>query len=141
MNEEISPVKVPQPGRMISRPVLLSLLCLFSFIFFGILSILFIVTVFFSGWITEVMNHYIPDITITKSRISLVLIAGALLHSAGFAGAVMIWKLKKKGYYLLGGSCLIVAASQTFLPQISAVTTAVYILLVLFFGLFFRRLS
>ena len=140
MNEETSPVNVPQPGRVMPRPVLLSVICLFSLVFFSILSLLFIAAVLYSGWITDVTNQYIPDMPHSKSRVSLILIAGAFLHLLGLTGTLLIWRMQKRGYYMLGLSCLVISAFQAFQAPVSISMTAVYISIILLFGLFFRRL-
>ena len=141
MNEEIKPVKIPNTGQEKFRPVLLSVLCFFSFVFFAVLSVLFFIGLFYSGWITSVSNQYIPHEAVSKSHIFIILLAGFLLHFMAFTGSVLIWNLHKTGYYILGFSCLIIAGYQTLQPQITVTTTAIYIVLLLLFGLFFRRLQ
>ena len=140
MNEEIRPIKIQESGQVKSRPVLLSVLCLFSFVFLGMLSIFFFTGMFFSGWITSVTNQYFPKEAIQQSHILIITGAGFLLHLLAIAGSIMIWNLKKTGFYMLGFSCIIITIYQTFRPQISLSTTALYIILILLFGLFFRRL-
>ena len=142
MEEGVKPVKIrpAKPGPVISRPVFLTILCLFSFVFFGILSIILFLGVFWSGWITQVTNQYDPPENFTKNQILIYLLAGFLLHALSFAGTILIWKLKRSGYYLLGFSCLVMATIQTYQPEVSISTTGVYIILILLFGIFFRRL-
>ncbi len=140
MEEKIKPVKIPKAGQAASRPVLLTVFCLFSFVFFSVMSLLFFMGAFWSGWVTRVTNQYTPSEIYTKNQILIIFLAGFLLHLLAFTGTILIWNLRKTGYYLFGLSCLIIASFQSFQPQIAVTTTAIYILLLLFFGIFFRRL-
>ena len=128
------------PGDSKSRPVVLSILCLFGFVYFTLLSLLFILAIFYSGWITEVTNKYMPAEAVTRSRVLLVFITGALLHAVAFAGLILIWNRRKMGYFLLGIPCFAIAAWHLFQSQISISSTLVYIIFIIVFGLYYRRL-
>ena len=121
------------------RPFLLTLLCLFSFIFYGLISILLLLAFFFSGWISEVRNSYLPDRTESKGTIILILVAGLLLHLVSLFGSINIWYRRKSGYLMLSISTLIIALYQLFSDRISVFTTAVYIILIVLFGIYYRR--
>jgi len=129
----------PQPVR--SRPVLLSVFCLFSFVYFFLLFTFLLIALFYSGRISEVARTYLPEAEITKTQVFLLFTSGILLHGTAFAGTLLIWKLKRMGYLLLTLSCLIMASYQLFQPRINITSTGVYILLILLFGLFYRRLQ
>jgi hypothetical protein len=140
MDEEHKPNEADKTGRQHTRPVFLTALCLFSFVYFGLFTILFLLGLFYSGTVTKVITQYLPADVPASSGIRLIFAGGFLLHLLGFIGSVLLWKLRKSGYYLIAGICLAVATFQTFRPDISVASTAVYILLVIFFGIFFRRL-
>lgn len=140
MNSEISHNSSAESGHEKSRPVLLSVLCFFSFVFFALLTILFFTGIFYSGWITSVTNHYLPNESLSNSQCLVIFITGFLLHLLGFIGSILIWNLHKLGYYFLGCSCLVIAAFMIFQPLITISTVTVYIVLLLLFGLFFKRL-
>ena len=129
-----------KPLPLLPRPILLSIICIFSFVYFFLLSILFLTTLFFSGWIADVTLLYLPAEELTKIQVFLLLLTAAILHGTAFTGTLFIWRLKKLGYFLLGIPCLIMASYQLFQPQISVTYTGIYILLIIIFGLFFRRL-
>ena len=132
----IEPSKTPQ-----KRPLLLSILCLFSFVYFSILSTLFLLAIFYSGSVTEVVNLYTPGDNLSRGQIILVFLAGFLVHAMAFAGTVLIWSLRKIGYYFLGISCLVISSYQLFQPQFTVTSLSVYFFMIISFGLFFRRLS
>ncbi len=140
MEEEIKPNEPEVIELTKPRPVLLTVLCLISFVFFSVFSLLFIAGLFYSGWIARVTMQYMPAGEFTKTQIQFFFCAGFLLHGLAFAGVLMIWNLRKAGYYLLGISCLIVAAYQLLLPFSAIASTAVYVIFLFLFGIFFRRL-
>lgn len=121
------------------RPVLLALLCVFSFVFFGTITLLFLLSVFYSGRITDVINQYTLQDSYSKTQILIITLGGFFFHAAAFAGAIQIWNLKKSGYLLFAVSTLITAAYHLFHHNIPVYYTALYIGLVIMFGLFYKR--
>ena len=140
MNEEAGNVKTIETGLVKPRPVFLSMLCLFAFVYFALLTILFFTCIFYSGTITRVKNLYISDDVYTGKQFLFFFSAGFLLHGFAFAGSILIWYRRKIGYYFLALSCLIIATCQFFQPHIAIGTTGVYIVMIILFGLFFNRL-
>lgn len=122
-----------------TRSVFLELLCIFSFVFFGIIAILFLLSVFYSGWITDVVNQYTLQNSYSKTQVLIITLGGVILHAAAFAGVIQIWNLKKSGYYLFSISTLIIAVYHLFHHNIPVSYTTLYIALVILFGLFYRK--
>jgi hypothetical protein len=121
------------------RPVFLSVICIFAFVFYGLLSLLFLFALFSSGWISEVRNKYLPDGTESKQMIILVTASGFVLHLLSLIGSINIWYRRKSGYLILSVSTLIIALFQLFSDRISGFTTAVYICFIILFGIYYRR--
>ncbi len=130
----------PEPLREKGRPVILSLLALFSMIYFALLSILFLLCLSYSSAIVRVRALYNPNNGFTGSHLQLFFGVSFLLHLGAFAGALLIWKLRKNGYYLLALSCLLLFISHLFLSQLSPGASLVYIILPILLGVFFPRL-
>jgi len=124
-----------------SRPLFLSVICVFSFVFYGLITILFLLAFFYSGWIAEVRNKYITDGNESKQMILLITAAGFLLHLVSLMGSIKIWHLKKTGYLMFSISSLVVAIFQLFSIKISFITTAIYISFIILFGIYYRRLQ
>jgi hypothetical protein len=122
------------------RPVFLSMICVFAFVFYGLISILFLAALFSSGWISEVRNKYLPEGNESKLMIILIIAAGFLLHMISLIGIIKMWYRRKSGYLMLSISTLIIALFQLFSDRISIFTTAVYICFIVLFGIFYRRL-
>ena len=140
MNGEAGIVNNSETLQARRRPVLLSVLCIFSFVYLGLLSLLFFTCIFYSGTITRVRNLYIPDHIYSHNQLLILFCAFFLLYMVAFAGSLLIWFARKAGYYLLAPACFILATFQAFQPQIATGTTGVNIALILLLGLFFRRL-
>ena len=133
--------KVEETGLSLpERPFLLTVLSLFSFVFFGFISILFLFALLNSGWIPEVVNKYTPENGESRTKMILFALCGFILHASSFTGSVMIWMMKRKGYIIFTVSGLIITAYQLFQTKISFLTTAVYIVLIIFFGIFYKKL-
>ncbi|MEI7724900.1 MAG: hypothetical protein WCK09_07330 [Bacteroidota bacterium] len=139
MDEEIKTGEIIQTSAIKSRPVILTMLCLFSFVYLFLLTALFLAGLFNAGWITKVTNQYLASADFTKAQTTLIFGAGFLLHGLAFTGVLFIWNLRKKGYYLFTVVCLMIALLQTLLPDISVTTTAVYIIMIIIYGIFFTR--
>jgi len=140
MDKENSHANNPKTGPVTPRPVLLTVLCLFSFIFFSLLSLLFFIFVFYSGKIASVRNLYVPEDKYSANHLLILFSAGLLFHLTAFAGTFLLWHRRKAGYYLLAPSCLFIALYQLLQPHTTLGTAGVYIFLIILFGLFFRRL-
>jgi hypothetical protein len=132
------PIGRPQPET--KRPLLLSVLCLFSFVFFGILSLVFLVSFFYSKWITGITNSYLPEAGQLRWGVIGITAAGFLLHAAAFTGSVQMWRMKRSGFYVFGIACLVISVYQIFRDEISIGITLLYIGLILLFGIFFKKL-
>ena len=123
------------------RPFFLIVLCLFSFVFFGLISVLFLFALLYSGSITDMVLRYAPENSPARITVLFYILGGFLLHTLSLAGIILIWKMRKPGYILFGISSLIIAAYQLFATQISPLTTAFYIGLIFAFGFFLKKLK
>ncbi|MDP4281859.1 MAG: hypothetical protein Q8867_06870 [Bacteroidota bacterium] len=131
---------IPEP-RKIQRPVILIALCLFSWVFFAVIALLFLTSLFFSGWITKIIHTYTPENFSPHTIVVLFSLAGFLLHAVAFSGVILMWKMKISGFIIFAISVLLIAVYQMFQGQISLPVTLTYIVLLLLFGLFFKRFS
>ena len=139
MDEQPSQIKELREMPEKSRPVLLTVICLFAFVFYGIISLFLLISVFYSGWITDVVNKYAPQNIHSKAYILMLVLGGFVFHASSLMGVIKIWKMKKAGYYWFSLSSLTIALFQLFNHRIPASSTAVYIGLIVLFGLFYRK--
>lgn len=140
MTEENKPDEPVKTTEARTRPFVLTLLCLFSFIYFGIFLLLFLAGLVKARSITRIMDQYLSTELPALPPAAWIFGVGFTLHALAFAGVILVWKLRKTGYYFLGLACLIIAALQLINPMAAVASTAIYIVFLLLFGLFFRRL-
>jgi hypothetical protein len=139
--EEIKTSNGNTQTEAIKRPLLLTVLCLFSFVFFGMISVLFLVALLYAGFITDMVLRYAPENSPARITILSYILGGFLLHALSLAGNILIWKMRRLGFKLFGISTLIIAAYQLFATRISPLTTAFYIGLIIAFGFFLKKLK
>jgi hypothetical protein len=125
----------------VKRPFILTLLCLFSFVFFGLMTIVFLFALFYSGSITDMVLRYSPENPSAGITVGVYIVGGFILHAIAFSGIILIWRLKKIGYWLFGIASLIIASYQLFATQISPLTTALDVILLIAIGIFYKRLA
>jgi len=139
--EEINTTNGNTREESAKRPFFLTVLCLFSFVFFGLISVLFLLALLYSGSITDMVLRYAPANSPARITILLYILGGFLLHTLSLAGNILIWKMRRLGYILFGISSLIIAVYQLSATQISPLTTAFYIGLIFAFGFFLKKLK
>jgi hypothetical protein len=123
------------------RPFLLTMLCLFAMVFYGLMTVIFTFALFWSGMITDMVLKHAPENEVSGSSVFLYIISGFVLHASSLTGIILIWKMRRLGYLLLGISTLIIAGYHLLSSQVSPVTTAFYIGFILLFGLFLKKLK
>lgn len=125
----------------IQRPFFLSILCVAIFSYSILFILLFLTGVLFNSWITNVLNDFLTDGGVQGSSILMLSIVGIILYSLTFYGAFLIWKLKRKGFYIyLISSVLIILLPYLFRfgNIISAIVLLTLIILIL---AHFRKLN
>ena len=122
------------------RPFILSLLCTGGMVYFFLMSVLTGAGLFFSGDIARIMNQYLPESGITGTESLLFFGLAFGLHATSLAGLFLVWKLRRRGYFLLGLSCLAITVFQLFNPGAAVGPTALYIAFILVIGLFYPRM-
>jgi hypothetical protein len=134
----VSPNEEPKAVKPL-RPLVLTALCLFSFIYSGIIALLMITAIFYSGTLTRIVEKYASRENFLVSPV-LIFLFLAILFSGVFTGTLLIWKMQKKGYYVFGVSIIAVTIFQLLSPQVNVTATLADIGLLIFFGFFFRLL-
>jgi hypothetical protein len=104
------------------------------------MAILFLMMAYYGDHITNVVNIYLPEKHSPEIPLLTISVTGFLLHGIAFAGIVIIWNIRKTGYYLFAIPSLIIACIHLLLPGISWLFTITYIILIVLFGLFYRNL-
>jgi hypothetical protein len=130
---------VPETGRP-KRPFLLTLLCCFAFPFFGLISLLLLVSVFYSGFFTDLINTYIVGKPVKAVGVFSILFLLFILYATALTGTILMYRMKRAGYYLFGIPMLSVCIYQLFQPDIPALSTGILISLLVLFGVFLKKM-
>jgi hypothetical protein len=139
--EEIRTTPGNTQEKTAKRSFLLTVLCLFSFVFFGLITVLFLFALLYSGSITDMVLRYAPENSPSRVTVLFYILGGFLLHGLSLAGIIMIWRMRRLGYILFGASAMMIAAYQLYATQISPLTTAFYIALIFSFGFYLKKLK
>lgn len=122
------------------RPVLLTALCLFSFVFFGMIALLLVISLFYAGFFRSLLNTYLAGATLTTSGVFLIIASLFIVYACAFTGTLLMWRLRRKGFYIFTGAVVVLGVFQLFSNDFSFLSASILIILLLLFGLFFRKL-
>jgi len=126
---------------MTARPLILSVLCIFSWIYFGMIALVFLFAAVYSGRITGLAHQYLSERVLTKGLTLGFSLTGFFLHGASFTGVILLWNLRKTGYYFFSIPALLIVFLHLFRSDISWFATALYVLLIIAFGIYYRRMD
>ena len=126
---------------VIKRPYLLSVLCVALFVYSATITLIFGIALLYNSWITNVVTDYYSGFEYTTRNIVYLGIAGLIIHIFLLVSAVMLWQLKRLGYFLL----IITLAALIFLPFLSGfgswLSAIVYIIIIGLFSIYYRHYS
>src|SRR5665647_309268 len=91
--EEINTTTGNTQEEVAKRPFMLTVLCLFSFVFFGLISVLFLVALLYTGSITDMVLRYAPENSPARITVLFYILGGFLLHALSLAGNILIWRM------------------------------------------------
>jgi len=137
MDPQKHEIPLPLPKR--NHPFFLTILCLFGWVYFFVFMVLFIAGFFFSGWVTDAINLYAPVVQYSKTGVTLILGLFSVLFILAFSGIIVMWNMRRYGYYIFGISSLLLASLQLFHFRISFSGPFIFIVLLILFGLYYRR--
>ena len=125
----------------IKRPWILSILCIVFFVHSTVLIFLFLLGTIYNTWLTEVINNFVESNSYGKAQVFMISIAGFVLYGFFFTGTFYLWKMKKKGLIILVTSVFLILIFTFFIGAASMINSIIYIVLLLFLALFYRKLN
>ena len=123
------------------RPFFLSILCIAIFSYSTLFILIFLTGILYNKWITKVLNDFLAVGEVRHSFILILSFAGILLYSMSFLGAFLIWKLRRKGFYIYSVSSVLIICLPYFFHFGSLISTIVLLLLIALILLHFRKLN
>jgi hypothetical protein len=83
------------------RPALLTLLCIFTFVCSGFITLFSFLGILFSGWLAETVKEIVPGLDGMSSAFFIVLfLVLFILFSLSLWGAILMFGLRKGGFVL-----------------------------------------
>lgn len=104
------------------------------------IALLLVISLFYAGSFRSLLNTYLAGATLNTSGVFLIIASLFIVYACAFAGILLMWRLRRKGFYLFVGAVLILGVFQLFSNDFSFLSTTILIILLLFFSLFFRKL-
>ena len=122
------------------RPFFLSILCVAIFSYSILFILVFLTGIFFNSWITKVLNDFLADGNVKHTYIIILSIIGIILYSMSFIGVFLIWKLRRKGFYIFLFSSFLIVALPYLFHFGNVVSAIVLLILNLLILIYYRKL-
>jgi len=125
-----------------NRPLGLSLLLIFSFVYNGLLTIIMIIGLFNPDIVQSILQQYYKQIYISGTSAILLTLSGAIVFGVSFFGLILLWKYKRKGFYYYAIAQTIVLLTLVIvLKSYDYTNIAIGIVLLIIFGLYAKKMK
>ena len=131
----------PETITTANRPFMLSLLCITLMVYAATLVVIFFLLLIFNNWVTQVVSDYFSRQSINRNEILIISSIGFVLHVGLFLSGILLWKLKKKGFYLMVVCFAILALLPFIFGFGSWLSIIIYGLMVVLVSLFYKKYS
>jgi len=125
-----------------SRPLGLSLLLIFSFVYNGLLMLVMIAGLFFPDIVQNILQQYYKQIYISGTAAILFTLAGTIVFGISFLGLILLWRYKRRGftYYALAQAILLFAL-VVILRSYDYTNIAIALAVLVIFGLYAKNMK
>ncbi len=137
--ETTQPVEKADKGK---RPLGLSLLLIFSFVYNGLLTLVMATGLFFPGVVQNLLQRYYKHIYISPALAVLWTLAGVVVFGFSFFGLVLLWRYKRRGFLYYASAQIIILALLIFVfhsYDLTNISIAVVVLVI--FGLYAKNMK
>jgi len=125
---------------MTQRPMFLSLLCIASLVYNGLLILILIAAFFFRNYLTEVIRNY-ANAKSPEVSLYVFLFSGLLLAGMAFFGVLKMWQLKKVGFLLFLITNMLIMIALYFFFTLSLWHLILSILMLFIFWIYAKRMK
>jgi hypothetical protein len=144
MSEEQNPEKVDIDAQIKkkNRPLGLSLLLIFSFVYNGLLMIVMVAGLIFPGIVQNILQQYYKQIYISGTAAILFTLAGLIVFGISFLGLILLWRYKRRGftYYALA-QVILLFALVVILRSYDYTNIAIALAVLVIFGLYAKNMK
>jgi len=125
-----------------SRPLGLSLLLIFSFVYNGILALIMLLGLFYPQVIQNILQQYFKQSYISGTTAVMFTIAGVLIFGISFTGLILLWMYKRKGFYFYASAQGIMLIILVFVfHSYDYINIAIALIVLAIFGLYARNMK
>jgi hypothetical protein len=144
MSEEQNPEKVDIDAQIKkkNRPLGLSLLLIFSFVYNGLLMIVMVAGLIFPDIVQNILQQYYKQIYISGTAAILFTLAGLIVFGISFLGLILLWRYKRRGftYYALA-QVILLFALVVILRSYDYTNIAIALAVLVIFGLYAKNMK
>ncbi len=123
------------------RPLGLSILLIFSFVFNGFVTLLLLAGLLYSRILKNVIEQYYQEFSLTDFSAIVILVVASLLFASAFFGSLKMWKMRKTGFYIYAGSYVVILATMILLGSYDFLNMAIAVVLIIIFGLYSHKMT
>lgn len=132
--------------KTIKRPPLLTVLCIFTFIWSGLWTLVSLTGIFSSAFISDYLYEFYPELgTFAVNMVIIVCTVGLLLFGLSLWGAILMFHLRRPGFVLYTVSSGMMLIFQLFtvmsnLTPVNAMYLIVSIIFIILYSLFVKKM-
>ena len=124
------------------RPLGLSLLLIFSFVFNGLLTLVMITGLFYPDIVQSILQEYYKQIYISGFVAILITLSGAIVFGISFFGSILLWQYKRRGfYYYASAQAVMLITLVLILKSYDYINVAIALVVLIIFGMYARGMK
>lgn len=130
--------KAPRKQRSLG----LSVLLIFSFVYNGLMLLIMIVGMFSRKIIQDILQQYYDNFHIPDSAALLLSISGIVIFGISIFGLVLLWLMRKRGFYYYTSAQAIMLASIVFIfKSFDLINISIAVAVIIIIGLHTRAMK
>lgn len=124
------------------RPLGLSLLLIFSFVFNGLLAIVMIAGLFYPDIVQNLLQEYYKHFYISGTVAILLTLSGVIVFGISFFGLILLWQYKRRGfYYYASAQATMLITLVLILKSYDFINIAIALVVLIIFGMYARGMK
>jgi hypothetical protein len=124
------------------RPLGLSLLLIFSFVYNGLLMLVMITGLIFPDIVQNILQQYYKQIYISGLTTILFTLAGVAVFGISFLGLVLLWRYKRRGFtYYASAQVVLLFTLVVVLRSYDYTNIAIALVVLAIFGLYAKNMQ
>lgn len=141
--EQISEVSKPgEAQKQKGRPLGLSMLLIFSFVYNGLLSLVMLAGLFYPDIVQNILQQYYKQIYISGTTAVLFTLAGTIVFGISFFGLILLWRYKRRGYtYYALAQTIMLFTLVIILRSYDYTNIAIAVVVLVIFGLYAKNMK